>query len=232
MISYHEDAPDLFPKEQARADASARFGVFDGLGYGLAGAHRTGKTSLAEKIAERNSWLPMVRTSAKDAAKAFGFDVNNPGDFAARMDWQEHLIEVFAAQYAEQTGAFVTDRTPLDMAGYLLADVPVGEIDRSLERRVEAYIDRCFELTERHFNLVVIIQPGIPHVVTEGSPAPNRAYQEKLNAIMLGLSHDLTTTVATIPRGVIDFDQRLTIIAKLISESYGQYATGLTHLPS
>lgn len=222
---------DLTPTEIAQMSVMERLSLFDGLGIGLCGAHRTGKTSLCEALSAKNAFLPFVRTSAKEAAQKFGFDVDNPGSFADRMGWQEYLLEQFAATYEQQDGIFIADRTPLDMAAYMLADAPLGEIDPELDKRVQAYLKRCKELTERHFTALVLIQPGIQHVPAPGSPAPNRAYQEKLNALMLGIGWDYDRPLSAIPREVTDFDARLNIIATTISKSIAGYKVLLSHLP-
>jgi hypothetical protein len=232
MIEAEKIEPrDLTQQELVGIHVNAELNKREGLGIGLCGAHRTGKTSLCVRLAEKNSFLPFVRTSAKEAAVEFGFDVDNPGTFEERMDWQEYLLAHFATIYEDQNSYFVTDRTPLDMAAYLLADAPVGQLDPALDKRVANYLERCQELTELHFKHLILVQPGIQHVVVEGSPAPNRAYQEKLNALMLGLGFDYKRPLTQLPRSLTNFDDRAATIAKIIAGTVAGYKVLLSHLP-
>ncbi len=81
-------------------------------------------------------------------------------DFQRRL-WIQHKILDAAEKlwYAEQR-QFITDRTPLDMAAYTLADIQgAAEVDFS---ELEKYLERCFKTTNELFKILVLIQPGIP----------------------------------------------------------------------
>lgn len=221
---------DLTDSEIAHMAAISRLSAEDGLGIGLSGAHRTGKTSICQRLSEKNP-IPFLRTSAKAAAEEYGFDVNNPGSLADRLGWQEFLLTRFEEQYATQDGLFFADRTPLDMAAYMMADVTAGEIDPEIDKRIDSYVSRCLAMTDRFFAAVVIIQPGIAHVPVDGSPAPNRAYQEKLNALMLGLAPRLDRPHYIIGRNVTDFQERCNAVADLTSKTYARYRLLLQTLP-
>lgn len=233
MIEYHADAPDLSELELAEMQALAILSQQDGLGFGLAGAHRTGKTTLCEYLHKTNPAIPFVRTSTKEAAAKFGFDVNNPGSYEQRLDWQEYLLDLYGRLFDQQGTAFFTDRTPLDLASYLIAEVPTGEIDPDWDRRTQRYLDRCIEMADRHFALIALIQPGIPHVQVEGAPLPNVAYQEKLNLILIGLGNHqgYNGRFAVVNRQITDMKQRANLIAAQVGETYKHYRSALHALP-
>lgn len=204
----------------------------DGLGVGVAGAHRTGKTSVCERLTERNPMFPFVRTSTREMARRYGFDVNNPGSFKERLDFQECVLAEYEELYEAQSGCFFTDRTPYDLAAYLLSEVPTGQINPNIDARVTRYVDRCIDLANRHFSLIVVIQPGIPHVPAPGVPAPNRAYQEKLNAIICGLSQATFHRRAyMLDRGMTDFQKRVNAIAGMTGDYLSHYFSVLNNLP-
>lgn len=211
--------------------ASSALSFRDGLGVGVAGAHRTGKSSLCERLAEKNVWLPYVKTSVKEIAAEYGFNVDNHSSFEERMDWQEYLLEALAAKWEEQTTAFITDRTPLCMIGYMMADAPNGPISPEMDARIAAYVERCYELVERHFMMIFVVQPGIPFEPVPGAPAPNNAYQEKHNALTIGYGMNAPTALHVIRREVTDFEERATTMAQAIGTELGQYKATLRTLP-
>ena len=181
------------------------------MNIGLCGGHRTGKTTLAEAIA-RKTGMPFVRTGTSEVFKQHDLDPSKPMDFQQRL-WIQHKILDTAKElwHAEQR-QFITDRTPLDMAAYTLADIQ-GETEVNFPE-LECYLNRCFEATNRLFKVLVLIQPGIPLMHEAGKAALNEGYLEHLNYLILGLCNDarIKSRFIFLDRDVTTLEDRISLI--------------------
>lgn len=179
---------------------------------GIAGAHRTGKSTLAKAFAERHE-MSFLETSVSKVFKDMGLDPSKRYDFATRMNVQERVLDVMDELYAslKLTGEAITDRTPLDMIAYTMADIGPGDITEEEGARFEAYVRRCIEVINQRFSMIVVIQPGIPLVAAEGKGFMNQAYIEHLNTIIRGLIADERITIYTphFERALTDPEHRL-----------------------
>jgi len=175
---------------------------------GLCGAHRTGKTTLAAEFAKQQN-VAFVRTTTSEVFAQHNLDPAKPMDFATRLWIQHKVLDAAEAIWQAQTSDFVTDRTPLDMLAYTLADVK-GDTVVDMDE-LDQYMLRCFESTERFFDRLVLIQPGIPLVFEPGKAALNEAYIEALNTIITGLMYDERQELDadTMPRPIIDLQERV-----------------------
>lgn len=180
---------------------------------GLCGSHRTGKTTLAQKLAEYHQ-LKFVESSVTEVFKQHSahhtpLKPDTKMDFEARLWIQQRILEAAEQWWHHAPEDFVTDRTPLDFMAYTLCDVQ-GATQVNFNELNE-YLDRCFTVTNQVFSHIVVVQPGIPLVYAEGKAALNQAYIEHLNTVILGLCHDerLHCPVTVLKREVIDLKQRL-----------------------
>jgi SpoVK/Ycf46/Vps4 family AAA+-type ATPase len=181
------------------------------MNIGLCGSHRTGKTTLAEAISQK-SGMPFVKTSTSEVFKEHGLDPSKSMDFQKRL-WIQHKILDAAEKlwYAEKR-QFITDRTPLDMAAYTLADIQgATEVDFF---ELEKYLERCFKTTNELFKILVLIQPGIPLMHEEGKAALNEGYLEHLNYLILGLCNDnrVKSRFVFLNRNVTTMEDRINLI--------------------
>lgn len=178
---------------------------------GLTGSHRVGKTALARAFAEKFE-LEFVQTSASQVFKDMGLDAAQHYDFATRLTVQEEILKRFDQQYAA-VGAkpAITDRTPLDMLGYTIAEAVQHAVPDELQDRFQKYVQSCIDVTNKRFGVLLVVQPGIPVVAEEGKAALNHAYIEHLNSIILGLSVDERIKAAHfyIPRRMTDMEERI-----------------------
>ncbi|MFK3741045.1 AAA family ATPase [Massilia sp. TN1-12] len=208
---------------------------------GLIGGHRVGKTSLAKAYAEKNDAV-FLETSVSSMFKDMGHDPAGTFDFATRLTIQEEILKrldvIYAAQPVDQ--AVITDRTPIDLLGYTMAEAVGMTVTPELQDRFDAYVRDCFRVLNKRFATVVLVQPGIPLVAAEGKAAMNKAYIEHLNSIMFGLMMDERTRPAHyyIRRTMLDFDDRLAALEsavgkaeRLAHDQVGAYITagGLVH---
>lgn len=188
---------------------------------GLCGAHRTGKTSLAKLYAEKNG-IKFVETSVSSIWYELGYDPATTYDFETRLYVQEEILKRIDAKLSEHAGTeYITDRTPLDMAGYTLGDAIGDRVPDSCQDRLMKYVNDCFASTNRHFGVVCLIQPGIPLKFEEGKAVLNQAYIEHLNSLIFGLTVDerLTAHHYYMPRGVVALEARLDALNSAVKRS-------------
>jgi nicotinamide riboside kinase len=180
----------------------------------LVGAHRTGKTTLAKAYALK-SGARFLETSVSAINKEFGFDLSKEHSFAERLDHQERILTRIDAIYAECAGEdFVTDRSPIDMLAYTMAEAYGDRVAPEDQERFAHYVQRCIEVTNRRFGVLVLVQPGIPIVAEEGKAVANAAYMEQLNSICLGLTADerVKPIHFYIPRKTLSVNERVEAI--------------------
>lgn len=160
------------------------------LRIGICGGHRTGKTTLAKRISEKLR-VECIRTSTSRVFAENGLDPAMPMEFSKRIWIQHKVIEAGEAAWAGGKNTYVTDRTPLDMLAYTLGDI---RGDTYLDfQELEKYMNRCFSSTNRFFDRLILVQPGIPLMPGKGKAALNPGYIEHLNSLILGLIFDPRT---------------------------------------
>ncbi len=190
---------------------------------GLSGANGTGKSTLAQAFAEREG-IPYVATSASEVFKRMGLDPKAEYPMELRLVIQEMILGAFETQYAaaqKLSNLWISDRTPIDLASYLLADVQrAGLMERpEMAAAVNDYVKRCFGVASRFFSVIILVQPGIQVPVIRDGKAPScPAYMEHLNAIQLGLLCDERnmTRRFSIPRRVVTLDDRIASVNNAI----------------
>lgn len=177
---------------------------------GLAGAHRTGKTSMAREAA-RVMELPFAETSVSAVFHSMGLDPAEPMDFQTRLLVQNVILKVLCENWAGYKGAFLSDRTPIDLLAYTMADVQGVTLDTTTEVLMASYARACIEAANKHFGLIMLIQPGIPIVPAPGKAALSRGYMEHLNTLMAGLlvRKDLVVNSVFLRRDVLDMTDRV-----------------------
>jgi hypothetical protein len=157
---------------------------------GLCGAHRTGKTTLAKAYALK-SGSTFLETSVSAINRELGFDLTREHTFAERLDHQEKILQRIDRIYGEHVGEdVITDRTPLDMISYTMAEAINNRVADEDQERFARYVRNCIDVTNRRFGILMLVQPGIPIVDEEGKAAANAAYIEHLNSIILGFTVD------------------------------------------
>jgi hypothetical protein len=181
------------------------------MNIGLCGSHRTGKTTLAEAISQK-SGMPFVKTSTSEVFKEHGLDPSKSMDFQKRLWIQHKILDAAEKLWHAEKRQFITDRTPLDMAAYTLADIQgATEVDFF---ELEKYLERCFKTTNELFKILVLIQPGIPLMHEEGKAALNEGYLEHLNYLILGLCNDnrVKSRFVFLNRDVTTIEDRINLI--------------------
>jgi nicotinamide riboside kinase len=153
--------------------------------YGLSGASRSGKTTLAKRLSVHLE-IPYVDSSTTALMQEAGFDPVSVMDIETRIKAQEHLLDAYLRLLDRQLPYFITDRTPVDMLAYTLGEVTMHNTTEALGRRIADYCDRCIAETEARFALVMLTFPLKSYDAQPGKPPASAAYQSMIHAIVTG----------------------------------------------
>lgn len=192
------------------------------MSLGITGSHRCGKTTLAEAVSNETD-LPLVLTSTSKVFRDEGLDPAMQLPFRDRLRIQNKVLDVCTDQWSKEKGMFVTDRTPICMMAYTLADVGMfTPIEHHSE--LVKYIDRCFEAVNAYFSMLVIVQPGIPLVFDPNKMTAvlNESYIEHLNTLIFGLVYDARcqTPAVYIRRDCTDLQERVKCVVYARQRSF------------
>lgn len=152
---------------------------------GFTGASRTGKTTLARICAE-NLGFHFHEMKTAEIMKAAGFVniANLPLDEriaaqTAYLDHYEKLIEKLPRPC-------IVDRTPIDLIGYLMAEVGMHSSTPEQGKVVAAYAQRALTMTDRSFGMVFAVRPIGHYEEALGKAPDNRGYQWHTQFVMEG----------------------------------------------
>lgn len=178
---------------------------------GLTGAHRTGKTTLGSEFAKRNLQFTFAATSVSAIMQSRGFDPARDYPMQERIYIQNIILGELDAFYAKFDTNTVFDRTPLDAAAYLLADVQRQNVEREFHEQITAYVARAIDITNRRFAMLLFVPPVLPMVDTPGKAPSAPAYVEHISQLISGLRSDERMKVKyfSLPRSYLDLDLRV-----------------------
>lgn len=193
---------------------------------GLCGAHRTGKSTLARAVAPILN-ATMVASSVSQTAKEFQFDMDRdrrdvPKFFAMQVAILDRMAAALKHGAWEGNGRIVSDRTPLDAAAYLVADMQANTGSPKFQDEVLRYVDRACRLTEELFDVVILVPPAITFEPMDGKPGGNIAYQEHHHLICRGLHADLEIPAGVIERDNLDLTDRADAVVQFVKNLEGR----------
>ncbi len=161
------------------------------MSIGCIGAHRSGKTTLAKALSAYFN-LPFYNGSFGDMAKRLGY-TSSVADMTlqerAKMQYDvlgEYTNEVRAMQ--KQQGPIITDRTPIDMMAYMLAECGMHDGAGS---QAYVYVEDCIRLTHELFSGTIMIFPLETYEQDEGKPPLDAAYQRHIHYLMAAGLQDM-----------------------------------------
>lgn len=185
---------------------------------GLSGAHRSGKTTLAKRVADTLG-LTYCEVSVSKIARDLG--VNAVGDLpiAERIAFQRRLLPLFIKEIRKTARPCIVDRTPLDMIGYMLGEITMHNTSAEVGTEVYTYVEECLKATADNFDLVLVLRPLQAFVVDPKSPPMNPAYQWLIQYIIEGAISNMNTdhTTTALIHGS-DLDVRLDAVAELLRD--------------
>lgn len=156
--------------------------------FGISGASGTGKTTLAKLVAE-DLGIEYMPTSITECAKRHGFDAVGHLSLTQRIRLQQHLLEDHIEMVCQAPRPLIVDRTPIDMIGYMLAELDMHSHMRATPEELEAiedYVTLCGEMTTSLYDYVFILGQLDGYEEAPTRPADNRAYQTHSQLIMMG----------------------------------------------
>lgn len=156
----------------------------------LCGAHRTGKTITASRLAD-DLGIPFISANVSKCSIWTSFTPSDNMTFAERFEVQDIILAEYT-QHIQRSGLgntdYIMDRSPMDILGYLLCNID-HTTSVLFDRRLEEFIEKCITLSREYFDGFVMIQPGINFVVEPGKDNKvynSRVYQEALTCSIMG----------------------------------------------
>jgi hypothetical protein len=187
---------------------------------GLCGAHGTGKTTLAIALSQKLG-IPYIPIDASSVFLEHGFHPSDKLDIRTRLFLQQKILaKAEDIWFDVDEPSFICDRTPLDMAAYMLADVGNGELDKHKHTQSEVmdYLQDCFNVTARYFGKIILIPPAIPFVEREYKAANTQPLIFKLHTQLLGLLAYLDLPYGELPKDCLDLSDRVQFVEDYLEE--------------
>lgn len=175
---------------------------------GLCGAHRTGKTSLATALSFALD-MPFIPLNTTDIFLKCQLNPSKPMEFRTRMDIQQQILDQAVDTWFEIDQPFISDRTPIDMFAYTIAEVQGDTLNARMESELEDYKLRCQQATEKYFGGVVLVPPAIPIIDAIGKASSSRGYIDHIHLLCLGLLHSYHITSYVIDEDVTNIEARV-----------------------
>lgn len=182
---------------------------------GLCGAHRTGKTTLANALSQRLN-IPFVDIGTSAIFAANHLDPAKPMDIRTRLGIQRKILD-HAVNVWYSRDEFICDRTPIDMMAYTLAEVGGDTLTADLEKELTNYLYDCKDVTEEIFDHLILVPPAISIVGAIGKAAPSRGYINHVHYLCLGLFHESLVKGYMIDRSVKELNARVADVVRYLN---------------
>lgn len=191
---------------------------------GLCGAHRSGKTTLGTAFAAQHIEFKFVATSVSDLMRSRGWNPAHDYPIEERLVMQDAILDDLDRLYASCEPFTVVDRTPLDAAAYLLADVQRTNVSPANQRKIVAYVNRAFQITNRRFGLIVFVPSVLPLVHAEGKAPAEEGYVEHISILINGMKtdHRMKSRHFMLRRGCIDLAARVKAMDSCTKQVFDQ----------
>lgn len=196
----------------------------------ISGAHRTGKTTLAKALAARLECMyEPSNISGSPVWKLLGMDPTAVLTFSERAVLQNKLLEYLESRYASFTGLlgnWITDRSPVDILAYLMANVDgtCSDLFYDIFAKMQTKVK---QINDNYIDITILVQPGISFDGTcpedklkVGKVYLSEIYKETLNSLIFAQTTFISssqTSFVVIPRNVITIDNRVKFVEEIIS---------------
>jgi hypothetical protein len=125
---------------------------------------------------------------------AKGINPVAPTSVADRLRNQELLLDLFLENLSAAPRPALTDRSPLDMAAYMLAEVGMHSDCAEVDEGITKYVARCLYETNKRFDAIFVVNPLPVYEVDPTKPPPSKAYQWHHRILVGGLAGQLENT--------------------------------------
>jgi predicted ATPase len=191
------------------------------LNIAFCGAHGTGKTTLAKALSQKLG-IPYIPIDASDVFTDHGFHPSDKLDIRTRLFLQQKILDKAENIWFDvDEPSFICDRTPLDMAAYLLADVGNGELDKRTQTEIMDYLQDCFNVSIQCFDKIVLVPPAIAFVEREYKAAINEPLIFKLHTQLLGILAYLAyldVPYKVLPQDCLEISDRVQFVEDFLRE--------------
>lgn len=160
--------------------------------YGLTGASGVGKTTLGGLL-EDSLELTFVKTSVTECAKKHGYNAVGNLSMDDRIALQFHLLDDHVELINNAPRPIITDRTPIDMAAYMLAEIEMRSDLRMTTEQMEKcnqYVFNCQDVTSTYYDCLFHLDILPEYEVDDSRPPYNPAFQRHIDLLMRGLLLD------------------------------------------
>lgn len=147
------------------------------------------------------------------------------------MEIQLEILKDAVKAYEKGGIKFITDRTPVDMMAYALADVQRSNVTQAEGVLLDQYLEKCIEVANQHFTAVIVVQPGIIAPDEPGKAPVNRAFMEHMNYLVKGIiiSEDFEPDHFVIPRNMLKLEDRVKAVQWAVVKHSENHSALLKH---
>lgn len=154
----------------------------------LSGPHGSGKSTLAMlfsgEIRNGNAYS-MCPSVASSVFKRYGYSQDDEMTAHERLFLQNKILDEQIAVYERLQEPFIADRSPMDMAAYMMCDSHLNR--EGLFITAQAYAARCAKVTRKYFGKIVVVPFCIPYEESSKRPKFNERYIRMWTSRLIGL---------------------------------------------
>lgn len=151
--------------------------------FACAGPSRAGKSTICRDVAEKFG-LHFHDASVGALMRKRGIDMVAPMTAEERIGHQQTLLQLYVERLSLAPRPAITDRTPLDMAAYALAEIGMHDSSPELGLAVVRYVEACIQATALHFDMIFLVMPLSTYAAEEGKPPPSIGYQAHIHYLI------------------------------------------------
>lgn len=190
--------------------------------YGIAGSSGSGKTTLAKAVAEKLGY-EYVSASVTELAKEIGENPVSDMPLGDRIRFQAKLLRAMTDRFhaLDHKTVWITDRTPLDTVGYVMAEVGMHSgtgVEMKVLEDAEKLVRAAQISTASLFDWTFITSPLGSYEEASTRPAANPAYQRHVHLLITGaaLSNPRRCNVDLIKP--LDLETRVAVVSATIRD--------------
>ena len=154
--------------------------------FGFAGAHRSGKTTLAKDVSDALG-IHFHQTNTAEMLARHGIDPVGKHGLVDRLEIQRLILKNHLAELARLPRPVIVDRTPADMFAYMAAEVTMHNTAQEFGEYVDAYRLDCIDAIRTHYDTITVCRPLTYFERNLAKPPENLAYQWQIQYLIEGI---------------------------------------------